>query len=112
MRFLWYRDRKRQQLQQELRSQLELAAGDRRSRGESATDAESSAHREFGIIALIEQVTRDQWGTRWLEEFLKDLRYAARMLRKNPGFALIAILTLALGIGADTTIFTWTRAVL
>src|SRR5258708_14403348 len=104
MKFPWERDRKQEELHQELQSHLQMAASDRIDRGESAERAQQAARREFGNVALVEQVTRDQLSWRWLDEFLQDLRFAAITILKSPGFTFAAYLTLELGIGVNSAL--------
>ena len=108
----WGRKKREEMLERELRSHLELEAQEQREDHLTPEEARHAAQRAFGNTMLIREATRETWGFTWLDSLWHDLRYGCRACRNNPGFAVVAILTAALGIGANTSIFTVVNAVL
>jgi predicted permease len=106
------RRRKEDDLNAELRFHLEEEAADRRETGLPEEEARWSARRELGNLGLVREQTRAAWSWVWVEQLLQDVRYAWRAMLRNPGFTVLAALTLALGIGANTAIYSLMDALL
>src|ERR1044071_603414 len=106
------RDKRDQELDEEIGSHLHMAERDRIERGETPEEARYAARREMGNVSLIKEVTRSMWGTNWIGNWFQALRYGLRVLVRNPGFTVIAVFTLALGISATTAIFSVVYGVL
>jgi predicted permease len=108
----WQIGKKDADLERELRSDLELEEEEQQENGLSREEARYAAKRAFGNPSLIREQTRAVWSWNWVESLVNDLRYGLRTLSRAPGFTFIAVVVIALGIGANVALFTVVRNVL
>ncbi len=106
------RRRELDSLDDDIRDHIDRETRDNIDRGMQPDEARHAAIRKFGNITRVKEEARGVWSHLWLEQTLRDIRYGLHMVRRNPGFTAVIILTLALGIGMNTAVFSVAHAVL
>src|SRR6516162_11769356 len=109
---LFRRDHLEQSMEDEMRFHIEERAADLHRSGLPADEAKRKAQIEFGGKETYKEQCRDAHPLHWVYGFISDLRFGVRMLRRSPGFSLLAILCLTLGIGANAAVFSWVEGIL
>ena len=109
---LFSKNRYNAEMAEEMRQHVDLLTERKIADGMSPTDARNAALREFGGVEQIKEAAREQRIWRWADEFVQDVRFGARMLWRSPGFSILAILCLTLGIGTNAAVFSWIEGIL
>jgi len=111
-RSLFHRSRAEAELKREIDLHIEQLVKAYRAEGLTESEATAAARRDFGPVALTAEQCRDMRRTNWIDDLARDVAYASRVLRKSPVFALTALVSLALGIGANTAIYSFIDAIM
>src|SRR3954468_8422038 len=104
---LFRKNRRDAEMAEEIQAHVDLLTERNIAVGMNATDARNAALREFGGVEQIKEIAREQRVWRWADEFVQDIRFGVRMLLRTPGFSILAILCLTLGIGTNAAVLSW-----